>query len=148
MSAFFQSPAADSNLILNTAVQMLEAFRQVDAKAVDEALVSIRDGLPVEQAGRIMLNAIQSSINQPLQETQEKLKTVQDTADDLRSLRDEQEKQLSKLEKDLERLQREYEYVSDQANEFEETISIQNRLLARQHRKLQDLLGNMQEEDE
>lgn len=147
MSLFFQGYHTDNELILNTASQMLEPFRQAYPKAIEEALTIIRSGQPVEGAGRVMLETIQTLLAQSKQEGIEKQAALQKTIDELTDSNQDHALEIVKLRSDLGAIQKELKFMADETKGYKQTIATQNKLLARQHRKLQKLLGNTQEEE-
>jgi hypothetical protein len=51
------------------------------------------------------------------------------------------------LRSDLGVIQKKLKFMADETKGYKQTIVTQNKLLARQHRKLQKLLGNTQEDE-
>jgi hypothetical protein len=147
MSLFFQGYHTDNDLILNTVSQLLEPFRQGYPQAIEEALTVIHSGQPVEGAGRVMLETMQTLLAQSKQVEDEKQADLQKTIDKLTDSNQGQAVEIVELRSDLEVIQKELKFIVDETEGYKQTIATQNKILARQQKKLQKLLGNTQEDE-
>jgi len=142
----FFSPS-DSEIILNTVSRLLEGFQKMYPDAVDEAVAVLRNGRSVEQAGRIIATAVQTAQDQLLQDASGKQKTLRENIFGLRDQLAEQERNLTQVQSTNKSLQDKCNLQATELEDMRETITIQNRILARQQHKLQSLLGNTIEDE-
>jgi peptidoglycan hydrolase CwlO-like protein len=145
MSLFFAQ--TDPEIILNTASQLLEVFRKMCPYAVEDALASLRNGQPAEHAGRIIMAAIQMGQAQFQQEASEKQQALQNSINDLTGQLRDYELHVTQTQSENEVLQSTCEILEIEITSLRETITLQNRILARQQRQLQSLLGNTSDDE-
>ena len=147
MSIFFQGYNTNTEPILSTISQLLEPFRVTQPEIVEDIMTAVRNGQSLEQAGKIMVEAVRVTLAQFKQEGDEKQATLQKTIDELTDSNQDQALEIMELRSDLEVIQKELKFIVDETEGYKQTIATQNKLLARQQKKLQKLLGNTQEEE-
>ena len=140
MNIFFPSP--DNEVVLVTADRLLEAFKQMYPAVVEDAMAAIRSGQSVEQAGRILVTAVQTTQDQVRQAVSDKQKTLQESIDRLKDQLAESQHNLTQIQSHNKTLQMTSDLQLDELKDLRETVTIQNRILARQQQKLHNLLGN------
>lgn len=140
MNIFFPSP--DNEVILVTADRLLEAFKQMYPGVVEDAMAAIRSGQSVEEAGRILVTAVQTTQDQVRQAESNKQKTLQESIDRLKDQLAESQHNLTQIQSDNKTLQMTSDLQLEELKDLLDTVTIQNRILARQQQKLQNLLGN------
>ena len=145
MNRFFSSP--DDELVLNTISRLLEGFRKIYPSAVDEAVAALRNGQTVEETGRMIAAATQTAQDQLRQDASEKQKTLRENISGLRDQLAEQERNLTQVQTNNKSLRDTCDLQATELEDMRETITIQNRILARQQHKLQSLLGNTIEDE-
>lgn len=143
----FQGYKTDTEQILSTISQLLEPFRVTRPEVVEDILTAVRNGQSLEQAGKIMVEAVRVILAQFKQEGDEKQAALQKTIDELTDSNHDQALEIVELRSDLEVIQKELKFIVDETQGYKQTIATQNKLLARQQKKLQKLLGNTQEDE-
>jgi hypothetical protein len=143
----FQGYKTDTEQILSTISQLLEPFRVTRPEVVEDILTAVRNGQSLEQAGKIMVEAVRVILAQFKQEGDEKQAALQKTIDELTDSNQDQALEIVELRSDLEVIQKELKFIVDETQGYKQTIATQNKLLARQQKKLQKLLGNTQEDE-
>ena len=135
-------PISEEEVALNVTGQLLEVFRIMYPTAVEEALTLFRKGQSPQQVGEVLLKDIQITQDKLQKDAAEKRGTLQATISGLKEQLAESEQNLKGVESQNKKLQYENELQEDELIDLKNTIEIQNRLLARQQQKLQNLLGN------
>ena len=142
-------PASEEEFALSVTRQLLEVFRTMYPTAVEEALTLFRKGQSLQQVGEVLLTDIQTTQDKLQQDASEKIGTLKETISGLQKtisgLKEQfaaSEQNLKEVESQNKKLQYENELQADELIDLKDTIEIQNRLLARQQQKLQNLLGN------
>jgi len=142
-------PASEEEVALSVTGQLLGVFRTMYPTAVEEALTLFRKGQSPQQVGEVVLTDIQTTQDKLQQDASEKIGTLQATISGLQKtisgLKEQfaaSEQNLKEVESQNKKLQYENELQADELIDLKDTIEIQNRLLARQQQKLQNLLGN------
>lgn len=143
----FQGYKTDTEQILSTISQLLEPFRVTRPEVVEDILTAVRNGQSLEQAGKILVEAVRVILAQFKQEGDEKQAALQKTIDELTDSNHDQALEIVELRSDLEVIQKELKFIVDGTQGYKQTIATQNKLLARQQKKLQKLLGNTQEDE-
>jgi hypothetical protein len=116
-------------------------------EVVEDILTAVRNGQSLEQAGKILVEAVRVILAQFKQEGDEKQAALQKTIDELTDSNHDQALEIVELRSDLEVIQKELKFIVDGTQGYKQTIATQNKLLARQQKKLQKLLGNTQEDE-
>jgi septal ring factor EnvC (AmiA/AmiB activator) len=140
MNRFFSSP--DNDVILVIADRLLEAFKQMYPGVVEDAMAAIRNGQSVEQAGRIMMAGVQTTQDQIRQAESDKQKKLQESIDRLKDQLAKSQHDRTQIQSHNKTLQMTSDLQLEELKDLRETVTIQNRILARQQQKLQNLLGN------
>jgi len=142
-------PVSEEEVALSVTGQLLGVFRTMYPTAVEEALTLFRKGQSPQQVGEVVLTDIQTTQDKLQQDASEKIGTLQATISGLQKtisgLKEQfaaSEQNLKEVESQNKKLQYENELQADELIDLKDTIEIQNRLLARQQQKLQNLLGN------
>ena len=135
-------PASEEEFALSVTRQLLEVFRTMYPTAVEEALTLFRKGQSLQQVGEVLLTDIQTTQDKLQQDASEKIGTLKETISGLKEQFAASEQNLKEVESQNKKLQYENELQADELIDLKDTIEIQNRLLARQQQKLQNLLGN------
>ena len=140
MNRFF--PASEEEIVLSAASQLLVGFKSMYPSVVTETVEAVKKGQYLEQAGRILAAAVQSTQDKLQQDASEKIGTLQETVGGLKKQLAETEHKIAQISSQNQQFQRICDAQTDELEELRETITIQNRILARQQQKLQNLLGN------
>ena len=142
-------PISEEEVALNVTGQLLEVFRIMYPTAVEEALTLFRKGQSPQQVGEVLLTAIQTTQDKLQQDAAEKIGTLKETISGLQKtisgLKEQladSEQNLKQMESEDKKLQHLCDLQTKEIIDMKNTIEIQNRLLARQQQKLQNLLGN------
>jgi len=135
-------PVSEGEVALSVTGQLLGVFRTMCPTAVEEALTAFRKGQSPQQVGEVLLTDIQTTQDKLQQDASEKIGTLQATISGLKEQFAASEQNLKEVESQNKKLQYENELQADELIDLKDTIEIQNRLLARQQQKLQNLLGN------
>ena len=142
-------PVSEEAVALSVTRQLLEVFRTMYPTAVEEALTLFRKGQSLQEVGEVLLTTIQTTQDKLQKDTSEKIGTLKETISGLQKTISGLKEQLADSEQNLKQMESEDKKLQHlcglQAKEIldmKNTIEIQNRLLARQQQKLQNLLGN------
>jgi len=142
-------PVSEGEVALSVTRQLLEVFRTMYPTAVEEALTLFRKGQSLQEVGRVLLTTIQTTQDKLQKDASEKIGTLKETISGLQKTISGLKEQLADSEQNLKevesqnnKLQYENGLQADELIDLKDTIEIQNRLLARQQQKLQNLLGN------
>lgn len=140
MNRFF--PASEEEIVLSATNQLLVGFKSMYPGVVTETVEAVKKGQYLEQAGRILAAAVQSTQDKLQQDASEKIGTLQETIGGLKKQLAETEHELDQISSQNQKFQRICDAQTNELEELRETVTIQNRILARQQQKLQNLLGN------
>jgi hypothetical protein len=146
MGLFFSSQ--DDNMIVQTASQLLEPFRADYPEAVQSTITAIQSGQPIERGGRILADAIQAALHTAKQEWETEKRSTQEVIEQIKDAENRKERSLVMLRIESNKLMDELESRQEQIHELQETITSQNKLLARLHRRHQAIVRNLGAEEE
>jgi septal ring factor EnvC (AmiA/AmiB activator) len=142
-------PVSEEEVALSVTGQLLGVFRTMYPTAVEEALTLFRKGQSLQEVGEVILTTIQTAQDKLQRDADKKIGALQETISGLQKtiggLKEqlaESEQNLKQMESEDKKLQHLCDLQTKEIIDMKNTIEIQNRLLARQQQKLQNLLGN------
>lgn len=134
-------PVSEEEVALSVTGQLLGVFRTMYPTSVEEALTLFRKGQSLQEVGEVILTTIQTTQDKLL-DAAEKIGILQETISGLKKQLLESEKNLTQIESQNKKVQYENEIQADELIDLKDTVMLQNKILARQQQKLQNLLGN------
>ena len=135
-------PVSEEEVALSVTGQLLGVFRTMYPTSVEEALTLFRKGQSLQEVGEVILTTIQTTQDKLQQDAAEKIGILQETISGLKKQLLESEKNLTQIESQNKKVQYENEIQADELIDLKDTVMLQNKILARQQQKLQNLLGN------
>ena len=124
----------------NIIQRLLAPLKDFSPDLVQAVSQAFGDGRTPERAGQALLASLQAW----KEKSQAEIQSYKQTSSDLRDTIDKKRTEIGDLKSQMDKLKKEMEELEGHAEYLENTISLQNTILAKQHEQLVRLLSSTQ----